>query len=253
MVLIALEMAAGRACADDVRVAVAANFLPTLHDLSPVFHRQTGDRLLITAGATGQLYAQIVNGAPYDVLLAADRRTPRRLLALGVGVKGTEKTYAVGRLVLWDGAPQRGESLRARLIGGGIRHLALADPAVAPYGRAARQVLERLGLWRAMRRRLVYGASVGQAFQFVASGSAGAGFVALAQVLNYRGGEGTYWRIPAHMYDPLVQDMVLLARERSSGAARRFMSFMQGPRARALIVRSGYGLPGNGAGNGEGG
>lgn len=227
--------------AGEVKIAVAANFLNTLHILAPVFEKNTGHRLLISAGSTGKLYAQLHHGAPFDVFLAADDKHPALLEKEGLVMPGRRITYAVGRLVLWGARPlplQEGAQL---LQQPDIRHIAIANPATAPYGRAAYQALNAMGIWHTLQPRIVQGDDVGQVFQFVASANAQLGFVALAQVLNPKNTfSKDYWQVPEELYDPIVQDMVLLKKAENNRAAHAFVDFMQTAQARTLIQQAGY-------------
>jgi molybdate transport system substrate-binding protein len=227
--------------ADDVHVAVAANFLATLQALATDFQARTGHHLVISSGSTGKLYAQIKNGAPYDVLLAADTERPQRLEQEGLAVAGSRYTYAVGRLALWSRDPGRIDAQGKVLTSGSLRHLAIANPQTAPYGVAARQALEHLGVWERYAPDLVRGEDIGQVLQFVDSGNADAGLVALAQVVKHGG--GSYWRVPATYHAALAQQAVLLRRAEKPAAARAFLDYLRGSEARAILQRDGYGLP----------
>lgn len=228
--------------AADVVVAVAANFAPALHRLAPDFEASSGDRLRIIPGSTGKLYAQIRQGAPFDVFLAADRRRPRRLEADGLTVPGSRFTYAIGRLVLWGSAKAVGEGLPG-LRRDDIHRIAIAEPQVAPYGHAAYEALQKAGLWQGLQSKLIRGESIGQAFHFVASGNADVGLVALSQVLAYqtRNAGGSYYLVPTGDYTPLVQQAVLLRRGGVNPAAKAFLAFMRDPHTRATIRDFGYG------------
>lgn len=228
------------AVADEVSVAAAANFLEPLQALQTEFEGATGHRVLVTGGSTGQLYAQIVNGAPFDVLLAADQKRPRLLADEGWGETSSVFTYAVGRLALWSRQPAFvDESSLARLGETEFRWLSIAEPQIAPYGAAARQVLERLGIWEAIAPRIVRGQSISQAFAFVATGNAELGLVALSQALAYEGG-ASYAVVPAELHEPIRQDAILLRRGTSDPAAVEFLEFLSGPAAAAIIERFGY-------------
>lgn len=227
----------------EVRVAVAANFAGAMQTLGAEFTKDTGYRAQIVPGATGTLYAQIENGAPIDVFLAADQETPKKLDAEGQAVAGTRFTYALGRLVLWSARPgfvdAGGDVLRL----GHFQHLAIANPRVAPYGQAAVEVLAALGLSDAVRPKLVQGENVGQTAQFVSSGAAELGFVALSQISGPDApSTGSSWRVPERLYKPLRQDAVLLKRGASNPAARALLAYLRGPKARDLIQSFGYGL-----------
>jgi len=226
--------------AAEVRVAVAANFLATLKVLAPLYEQQSGDSLIISAGSSGKLYAQIVNGAPYDVLLSADRSYPQRLMDVGKAVGQSRFVYATGQLALWSRDKNRlsENSLRSDKV----KRIALANPKTAPYGFAAQQTLQRLGLLKKLQAKLVMGESVGQAFQFTATGNAQLGFIALSQVLNpkNRFNKTDYWLVPADFYLPLQQQAVLLQRGEQSAAAKRFLTFMKSDDARHIIRQYGY-------------
>jgi molybdate transport system substrate-binding protein len=233
-----LALASG-ARAGEVHVAVATNFAKTAHAVAEAFAAGTGHRALVSDGSTGKLYAQIVNGAPFEVFLSADAERPRRLEAEGHAVPGSRFTYALGRLVLWSPDPARvtGEEVLRR---DDFRHLAIANPELAPYGAAAQQVLEKLGLWEKLEPRLVRGEDVGQTFHFVATGNAELGFVALSQVTDQG---GSRWVVPGDRFAPLEQQAVVLGHGRDDVAARAFLDFLRGDAARAMIEKAGYGLP----------
>lgn len=236
-----LVLAAAPAPAGEVRVAVAANFIGTLDRLGKAFGAESGNTLLVSAGSTGKLYAQIRNGAPYDVLLAADIDHPQRLEREKLAVAGSRFTYARGRLALWSRDPGRVDAEARVLRTDSFRHLAIANPRTAPYGAAAQQALQHLGLWPTLAPRLVRGEDIGQAFQFVQSGNAELGFVALAQIRQLRpDARGSFWSVPARFYDPIEQQAVLLARAKANAAARAFLVFLQSQHAREIIRADGY-------------
>ena len=237
----AVWASAAGAQAGEVKVAVAANFMAPMHKLAAAFERDSGHKLLLSFGSTGRLYAQIKNGAPFEVFLSADDETPARLEREGLGVAGSRWTYAVGRLVLWSRDPAlvdaKGEVLRRS----DLPHLALADPKLAPYGRATEQALGQLGLLERWRPRFVTGESITQAHQFVASGNAPLGFVALAQVMEAgRIAQGSAWLVPASLHEPLRQDGQLLVRGQSNPAAQALLRFLRSEAARAVIRGYGY-------------
>ncbi len=235
----ALAICLAPARAADIGIATASNFLNTLHKLAADFERKHPEHhLRISAGSTGKLYAQILHGAPYDVFLSADRERPEELHQQGLA--DAPVTYAIGRLVLY--APQ-GEP-RVRLDRGEFKHLAIANPTTAPYGAAARSVLETMRLWETLQPRLVIGENIGQAFQFVHSGNAELGFVALAQVRAAAVPQQTWWELPADSKGSLEQQAVLLKRSRVPQAATDFMTYLGGDSAREIIDADGYGLPG---------
>ena len=227
--------------ADQVHIAVASNFRQAITATSSRFREQSGHQVVLTPGSTGKHYAQILNGAPFDAFFAADAERPRRLEAERRIVPGSRFTYAVGKLVLWSPeegrVDPRGDVLRL----GSFNHLAIANPELAPYGSAARQVLRSLGLWQALAPRLVRGENIGQTYQFVVTGNAELGFVARAQlVIPGVALRGSQWEPPQSLYDPIQQQAVLL---RGTPAGRSFMTFMQGAEARDLIRAYGYDVP----------
>lgn len=228
------------AAADTLRIAVASNFANAIAALAEHFEAQTGHTLSISFGSTGKHYAQIINGAPFDLFLAADAERPERLEREGRTIGNSRHTYAVGRLVVW--APQHDRlDLPAALSSDGVGRIAIANPRLAPYGRAAREALIALDLWEPLRPRLVRGENVGQAFQFVFSGNADIGFVASAQLKASAGGmRGARWAVPASLHAPIEQQAVLL---RDSSAGRAFLAYLQSDVAQTLIQDAGYTIP----------
>lgn len=229
--------------AGEVRVAVAANFAAPMQRIAQLFKQDTGHKAVLSLGSTGNFYAQIRNGAPFDVLLAADDETPVKLEQEGWGVVGTRFTYAVGRLVLWSKRPgvvdDKGEVLRRD----GFQRLAVANPKLAPYGVAALEVLNQMGLMQALSAKLVQGDNIAQTYQFVSTENAQLGFVALSQVWadgNITQGSG--WIVPAHLYTPIRQDAVLLTKGQGNRAAQALMVYLQSDKIKALIRTSGYTL-----------
>lgn len=229
------------ATAETLTVAVAANFARPMAALVEAFEADSAHRARLSIGSTGKLYAQIRNGAPFDAFFAADVQRPHRLEAEGAAVAGSRFTYAIGRLVLWSPDPDRVEA-GGRVLGrDDFAHLAIANPRLAPYGLAARQTLEALGLWEALQPRLVRGENIGQAFHFVRSGHAELGLVAWSQLPHDDGRiRGSHWRVPTSLYAPIEQQAVRLS---DSEAARDFMRFMRSDRARTLIHGFGYTTP----------
>ena len=224
-----------------VKVAVAANFAAPMKRIALAFEQASGHRTSLAIGATGQLHAQIVNGAPFDVLLAADTRTPERLEREGLAVAGSRRTYATGRLALWSAQPGRVDAQGQVLAQGAFQRLAVAHPKLSPYGQASLEVLQRLGLKDRLAPRLVEGASIAQAHQFVTSGNAELGFVALSQVMEGgRPKSGSVWVVPAALHEPIRQDAVLLNKGRQNPAARALVDFLQTETARALIREHGH-------------
>jgi molybdate transport system substrate-binding protein len=229
--------------AADVRVAVASNFAPTLKRLAADFTAQTGHRVLISSGSTGKHYAQIRNGARFDLFMAADSERPALLEREGIGVAGSRFVYAEGRLVLWAPAAASLANPRDLLASGTLTRLAIANPRLAPYGLAARELLSGWGLWQGLQGRLVRGENVGQAFQFVATGNAPAGLVALSQVLEHdASARGAYQVIEAGLHPPIRQQALLLHR---SPAAEALVRFLKGAPALATIRTAGYAVPGD--------
>jgi len=229
------------ASAGEVTVAVASNFSAAFNKLAPDFERSSGHKLTASFGATGKLYAQIRNGAPFDVLLAADDERPRRLETEGVTVAGTRFTYAIGRLALWSPDPKMVDANGAVLKSDRFAHLAVANAKTAPYGAAAEQTLRRLGVWERLASRLVRGENVTQTFQFVSTGNAALGFVALAQVRALAPArQGSYWIVPAKLYKPLRQDAVLLKRGADNAAARALLDYLRAPDVKSMIQDLGY-------------
>jgi len=228
----------GGARADEVRVAVAANFTQAAKEIGALYETASGNRVLFSFGSTGQLFTQISQGAPFEALLAGDRARPRRAVEEGLAVEGSRFTYATGRIVLFSYDDELVEG-QETLKEGRFAKLAIANPATAPYGAAAVQAMRALGLYEALKPKLVQGNNVAQAYQFVASGNAELGFVALAQVAGHE--QGSRWIAPETLHAPIAQDAVLLSRGAESEAARAFLAFLRGPRARAVKQKYGYG------------
>ncbi|MCY1127157.1 molybdate ABC transporter substrate-binding protein [Frigidibacter sp. RF13] len=226
--------------ADTALIAVATNFAPVAEELAQAFAAETGDEIRITAGATGKLSAQIAAGAPFDAFLSADNATPARLLAEGLAVEGTARPYALGRLALWSADPVRDLSDPAAALRA-ARHVAIANPDLAPYGLAAMEVLDHLGLTGEVQPKLVTGENIGQAFSMVASKAADVGFIAASSLTAETGGSA--WAIPAEDHAPLIQSAVLLAHGADNKAAAGFLAFLASPVAREMIGSAGYGLP----------
>jgi len=229
--------------ADEVQVAVAANFTAPMQQIAAQFEKDTGHKAVLSFGATGKFYAQIVNGAPFEVLLAADDETPARLEKDGHGVAASRFTYAVGKLVLWSANPDMVDARGDILKSGNFKHLALANPKTAAYGTAALEVMTRLGLLNNLQPRFVQGENIAQTHQFITSGNAELGFVALSQI--YKDGKitgGSAWMVPANLYEPIQQDAVLLAKGKDKPAASALLAFLKGDKARAVIRTYGYEL-----------
>ncbi len=234
---------AGFAHAAETRVAVAANFLAPMRVLAQQFEHDTGHKVSLAFGATGQFYAQIRNGAPFDILLAGDDETPAKLVREGLGIANTRFTYAKGRLVLWSRNPglvdPQGDILRS----GRLEKIAIANPKLAPYGAAALEVLSALGLQSQLSPKFVEGMSIGQAHQFVASGNAPLGFVALGQVSeNGRIKAGSGWIVPESLHRPIRQDALLLNHGKNNLAAYALLEYLKADKAKAVIRSFGYAL-----------
>lgn len=222
-------------------IAVASNFLETAEQLAVRFERQSAHELTLTAGSTGKLYAQITQGAPFAALLAADQERPRRLEQAGLAVKRTRFTYARGRLALWSADETRIVRDATALSTGRFSALAIANPDLAPYGVAAREALQRLGIWDSVESRIVFGENIAQTFTFVATKNAELGLVALSQVLSARiRNAGSRWDVPVTLYDPIRQDALLLKHGADNAAARAFLEYLQTSAAREMIRAAGY-------------
>jgi len=226
--------------AEEIRVAVASNFSGAAKAVSSRFEANSDHRVTLVFGSTGKHYAQIHNGAPFDLFFAADARRPELLEKEGLCVAGSRFTYAQGRLILWS-ARDNYVDPAGGVLGSDFHHLAIANPQHAPYGRAARETLETLGLWNEVQKRLVRGENIGQTFHFVKSGNAELGFVAYSQIrIPGAPAGGSYWEVPSSMYGPIYQQAVLL---RDAPVARAFLEFMQSDEAREIIRGYGYIIP----------
>jgi molybdate transport system substrate-binding protein len=233
----------GSAHADEVQIAVAANFIAPAKRIAAEFEKDSGHKAALVFGATGKFYAQIKNGAPFDVLLAADTETPAKLEAEGTAVAGTRFTYAIGKLVLWSAksavVDARGDVLKA----GDFDYIALANPRVAPYGAAAVETMRSLGVFDALTPKFVQAENIAQAHQFVATGNALLGFVALSQLMkDGRISEGSAWLVPENLHQPIKQDVVLLNHGKSKPAAHAWLAFIKQSKAKAVIASYGYAL-----------
>ncbi|MDR1935817.1 MAG: molybdate ABC transporter substrate-binding protein [Candidatus Accumulibacter sp.] len=227
--------------AAEVQVAVAANFTAPAKDIAAEFEKDTGHKATLSFGSTGQFYAQIGQGAPFEVFLAADDSTPAKLEQENQTVAGSRFTYAIGALVLWSAkegfVDDKGEVLKT----GTFAHLSIADPEKAPYGVAAVETLTRLGLKDAFQAKIVKGNNISQAHQFISTGNAELGFVALSQV--YKDGKitgGSAWIVPAKLHEPIRQDAVILAKGKDNAAASAFVDYLKGPKAGKVIESYGY-------------
>ncbi|CAI8756802.1 MULTISPECIES: molybdate ABC transporter substrate-binding protein [Pseudomonas] len=239
--LLTTFFAIGAAQAAEVQVAVASNFTAPIQAIAADFEKDTGHKLVAAYGATGQFYTQIKNGAPFEVFLAADDTTPAKLESEGDTVKGSRFTYAVGTLALWSAKDGYVDSQGQVLKHNDFQHLSIANPKAAPYGLAATQVLDKLGLTAQVKSKLVEGQNITQTYQFVSTGNAELGFVALSQV--YKDGKvtgGSAWIVPAELHDPIKQDAVILNKGRDNPAAVALVDYLKGPKAAAIIQTYGY-------------
>jgi molybdate transport system substrate-binding protein len=225
-----------------VQVAVASNFAAPLAQIGEAFTAATGHTLKVSAGATGKLYQQITAGAPFEVLIAADDETPARLVKEGLAVAGSNFTYAIGKLALWSAQPGFVDGQGAVLASGKFSHLAIANPKIAPYGRAGMDVLKARGLNGALAPKVVTAETIAQAFQFVYTGNAELGFVALSQLLvPGKPAGGSYWLVPTALYGEIRQDAVLLKTGAANPAATALLAWLKTEPAKAVIQVYGYG------------
>ncbi len=229
--------------ADEVAVAVAANFTAPMQKIAAEFEKDTGHKVVAAYGATGKFYAQIKNGAPFEVLLAADDETPTRLMNESAAVSGSQFTYALGKLVLWSAKPAVVDAAGAVLKNGRFDHLAMASPRLAPYGAAAVETMKAIGVYDTLQAKIVTGESIAQTYQFIHSGNALLGFVALSQVLKDGKIEGSSWVVPANLYTLIRQDAVILEKGKAKPAALALMKYLKSDKATAFIKSFGYELP----------
>lgn len=237
---VAVMLVAGGACAQIIHVAVASNFAGVMKEIAPYYEAKTGDTLRVSYGSTGKLYAQIKHGAPFDVFFAADQARPARLESEGEIVAGSRFTYAIGRLVLWSPKADYVQGAKT-LMELNFAHLALASPKLAPYGAAAKQAMQHLGVYDRLRARFVQGENIGQTFQFVHSDNVALGFVALSQVM--KAGEvesGSAWLVPRELYQAIQQDAVILKKAKNKAHVTAFMAWMQSAEALEMIAAYGY-------------
>lgn len=234
-------LALNTAWADEVQVAVAANFTAPIQAIAKDFEKDTGHKLIAAYGATGQFYAQIKSGAPFEVFLAADDSTPAKLEQENAIAPGSRFTYAIGTLALWSAKPGYVDANGEVLKNNQFKQLSIANPKTAPYGLAATQVLDKLKLTEATRPKLVEGQNITQAFQFVSTGNAELGFVALSQI--YKDGKvesGSAWIVPSSLHEPIRQDAVILEKGKDNPAAKALVDYLKGPKAAAVIKSYGY-------------
>ena len=232
-----LCFAGGNAFAAQTNVAVAANFTDAAKEIAAVFHQKTGHEAVLSFGSSGQFYTQITQDAPFQIFLSADNERPKKLVDDGLGVSESRFTYAVGKLVLWSKTPDlvKGEET---LKAASFAKLSICNPVAAPYGAAAVEAMKSLKVYDALQPKFVEGANITQAFQFVQTGNAELGFVALSQLTG--NDSGSRWLVPQKLYTPILQDAVLLKKGASNEAATAFMTFLKGPEARAIIEKYGY-------------
>ncbi|MCC8992308.1 MAG: molybdate ABC transporter substrate-binding protein [Candidatus Contendobacter sp.] len=234
----------GSVQAAEVQVAVAANFTAPMQKIAAEFEKDTGHKALLAFGATGKFYAQIKNGAPFQVFLAADDQTPAKLETEGDTVPGSRFTYAIGTLVLWSAKPGYVDEQGAVLKKGQFKHLAIANPKTATYGTAAVAVLTKLGLLETIQPKLVTGENISQTYQFIMTGNAELGFVALSQVmLDDKLTGGSAWIVPTHLHEPIRQDAVILVKGKDQPAAKALIDYLKGKKATTIIQSYGYALP----------
>ncbi len=241
-----LMLSTSKVMADQIRVAVASNFTSAITELAERFEFKSNHKIVLIFGSTGKHYAQIKHGAPFDAFLAADIIRPKRLEQEGNALLGSRFTYAIGRVILWSPSDNiinsnvdilKNDSLNYA----SFRHLAIANPKLAPYGKAAEEILMSLGIWKDIQSRIVRGESIGQTFQFIKTGNAELGFVAYSQ-LNAKIGpiEGSYWKVPQSFYTPIEQQAVLL---NDNQTAREFLQFIRSEESKKIIQSFGYSVP----------
>jgi molybdate transport system substrate-binding protein len=231
---------AGPAIAAEINVAVAANFTEAAKEIAAAFEKKSGDKVLLSFGSSGQFYTQITQDAPFQVFLSADQERPEKAVADGFAVPDSRFTYAVGKLVLWSRDPKlvTGPNI---LKQGGFSKIAIANPTAAPYGAAAIETMKALNVYDALQPKIVQGNNIAQTYQFIDTGNAELGFVALSQVVERS--EGSRWLVAGNLYSPIKQDAVLLKKGAGNEAAKAFMNFLKGPEAAAIEAKFGYGTP----------
>lgn len=240
-----LQIASSEAHADEVQVAVAANFTAPMQKIAATFEQDTGHKAALSFGTVGKFLAQMKAGGPFEVLVSSDQETPDALVRDGLAINDARFSYAVGKLVLWSAAPDvvdgKGEVLRS----GTFQHLALANPRLAVYGAAGQAVMKKLGVWETIEPRIVTAENITQAYQFVATGNAELGFVAFSQIVGPDGkvAKGSAWMVPADLYPRLTQDVILLAPGKTNPAAKALVAYLRSEKARSVILSYGYELP----------
>jgi molybdate transport system substrate-binding protein len=245
IVLLLLPFAFSISDAELLTIAVASNFSRTAHEIAARYEEASGNPVRITTASTGKLYAQIDNGAPFDILLAADVEHPMLLERSGMGVAGSRYTYAIGGLVLWSRSNKLvADGCRAALDKLGSEKLAIANPATAPYGAAAMEFLQAANLWDTVQTNLVFGENIAQSLHFVVSGNASLGLIARSQAIDKRLPASTcQWLVPATMHSPLEHQAILLRRAEKNAVAAEFLGFLRGSAARQIVSEHGYAVP----------
>jgi len=241
IILLSLYLGMVTVEAAEIRVASAANFYPTLSKIKHLFEKTSDHRVTIIRGSTGKLYAQIINGAPYDIFLSADSERAEKLVALGKADNDEAMVYAIGQLSVWNPKAENAQQIREQLINNNVKKLAVANPKTAPYGKAAIETLKNMGLYEKLKSRLVYGENISQTLQFVQSGAADMGFVARSHMKN-KIDKSQYWNIVEDQHQPIKQKMLLLKKSKTINASRSFVNFMQTTNIKKLIQDDGYQL-----------
>lgn len=228
-----------------VLVAVASNFTKPMTEIAEAFEKATGHSANLAFGSSGKFVAQLENGGPFEVFLAADTSNPVKLEKSGLAVADSRFNYAIGKLVLWSSQANYVDDQGQILSKGGFKHLALADPKLAPYGAAAVETMKNMNVLDKLQPLFVQGENIAQTYQFISTGNAELGFIALSQVIGKEGKitEGSGWIIPANLHQPIMQDVVLLKKGEENPAAPALMKFLKSPEAQAIIRKYGYDLP----------
>jgi len=227
--------------ATDLHLAVAANFTAPMEQLKPLFEKASGHKLIISYGTVGKFYAQIKNGAPFELLISADDETPIRLEKDGLALPETRFTYAIGKLMLWSTKPGLVDAKGEVLKQADFKRLAIANPKLAVYGAAGVEVMKKLGVYEQLQSRLVFGENITQTYQFIATANADLGFVALSQI--YKNGSyavGSHWQVPSNLYPRIRQDAVLLTKGRDNPAGKALLAFLKTQETRKIIRSYGY-------------
>ena len=230
--------------AELIQIAVASNFILPAQEIAKQFENETGNKVKISSGSSGKFFAQIINGAPFHVLLSADADTPTKLVKQGFAVEHSQRTYAVGKLVLWSSRPDLITDGETVLTNKRFNKIAIANPELAPYGRAAVETLVQSGQYQLLKSKIVWGENIAQTHQFVLSGNAELGFVSASQIMrDGKVTQGSAWLVPESMHAPILQDAVLLSKAIDSVAAQQFLNYLSSDRARSIIQQFGYGTP----------